>query len=66
MLNEIKEIIKEIKSISDYQDIQIKKLEDARDISDNKFTEMSLAMDAIRFDHENIKQRINKIMEFLK
>ncbi len=65
-MSEIKEFIKEIKEILEYQEIQIKKLEDAQDISDQKLVEERVAMDAIRFDHENIKQRINKIMELLK
>jgi hypothetical protein len=60
-LDEIKEAIKEIKEILECQGSQIKKLEDAFTISDNASTEMARATDAIRFDHEAIKQRINKM-----
>ncbi len=65
-MSEIKIFIEEIKKILEYQEIQIKKLEDAQDISDQKLIEACVAMDAIRSDHENIKQRINKIVELLK
>lgn len=60
------EELKEIRNILNYMEIQIKKLEDAQDISDQKLIEACVAMDAIRSDHENIKQRINKIVELLK
>ena len=40
--------------------IQIKKLEDAMDILDQKFTEASTATDAIRFDYEQLKKYINE------
>jgi len=40
-------------------EIQIKKLEDAVDIADNKLSEIAVATDAIRFDLEELKKRIN-------
>lgn len=48
----------EIKEILECMEIQIKKLEDAIDISDSKLTEIERATDAIRFDFEQLKQRI--------
>ena len=40
-------------------EIQIKKLEDAVDICDIKITEIEKATDAIRFDFEQLKMRLN-------
>ena len=62
---EIEEIVNGIKEKLEYQELQIKKLEDARDISDEKFTEMSVATDAIRFDHEAIKKDVKKLKDML-
>lgn len=50
---------KEIKEILQYMEIQIKKLEDAVDISDTKLTEIITATDAIRFDFEQLKMKLN-------
>jgi hypothetical protein len=50
---------KDIKEILEYMEIQIKKLEDAVDISDQKLTEIAVATDAIRFDFEQLKKKIN-------
>lgn len=51
--------IKEIREILECMEIQIKKLSDALDGVDNRFTEMVQATDAIRFDFEELKKRIN-------
>lgn len=53
------EELKEIRNILNYMEIQIKKLEDAVDIADNKLSEIAVATDAIRFDLEELKKRIN-------
>ena len=53
-----KEDLEKIKIILEYMEIQIKKLEDAGDIADNKLSEIVVATAAIRFDHEQLKMRI--------
>jgi hypothetical protein len=52
--------VKEIKEIIECLEIQIKKLEDAGDIADNKLSEIIVATAAIRFDFEQLKMRIKK------
>lgn len=49
-----------IKEILACMEIQIKKYEDARDIVDIKLVEMSVAMDAIRYDYESLKKVLNE------
>ncbi len=41
-------------------EVQIKKLEDAVNESDKQYTEIAQATDAIRFDFEQLKARINE------
>ena len=53
--------IEEIKEILEYMGIQIKKLEEARDGSDKQYTEIAQATDAIRFDYEQLKNRVNNL-----
>ncbi len=53
------EELEEIRNILKCVEIQIKKLEDAVDIADNKLSEIAVATDAIRFDFEELKKRIN-------
>lgn len=47
----------EIREILEYMEVQIKKLEDAVDIADNKLTEIAVATASIRYDLEQLKMR---------
>lgn len=49
--------LNEIREILEYMKVQIKKLEDAVDIADNKITEIAVATAAIRYDFEQLKMR---------
>lgn len=50
----------EIKKILACTDIPMKKLGESLDIVDNQLTEIYQAMDAIRFDIEQAKKRVNE------
>lgn len=52
--------MQDIKEILMCMEIQIEKLENALDMADQKYTEMVQATDAIRFDFNNLKKRINE------
>lgn len=62
-MERLKTLIKELKEAHECQSIQIKKLEEALDIVDNKLTEMAQATDAIRYDHEQMGTLIKKMEE---
>ena len=47
----------EIREILEYMEVQIKKLEDAVDIADNKLTEIAVATASISYDFEQLKMR---------